>query len=225
MRRLVSALLPAALLVPTAAAQTDRYGDDAPPRPVIRAWMGVHAAFATDFGAVGFSGDYRFTIERLGGPSASVVLGGLALDRDANGNGGGSIGYGALLGGRSFEIGDGAFANASIGVGYGQGFNNDVCAVNFQSYDHYESSCNDARGIVVPARLEVHVTNSSGGASFGASVSGALVSPIGSMVGLGLHVNLGRNLRGDRHRGDRYRDDRRRDDDRYGDDERSRDDR
>ncbi len=197
MRRLVSALLPAALLLPTAAAQTDRYGSEAPSRPAIRAWMGAHAAFATDFGAVGAMGDYRFTIERLGGPSASVVLGALTLDADARGNGGGSIVYGALLGGRSFEIGDGAFANASIGVGYGQRSNNDNCV--YIMHDPYDGhgTCDDARGLVVPARLEVHVANSQR-VSFGASVSGALTSPLGSMVGVGLHLNLGRNLRGER---------------------------
>lgn len=156
--------------------------------------MGAHGAFLTDFSSVGAAGDYRFMIERLGGPSAGVVLGSVGRGEDEDGRGSGVAAYGALLGGKSFEIGEAAFANASIGIGYAQGTKND-CGVR----SPYESFCesDDARGIVVPARIEVHVAASQR-TSFGASFGGVLTSPLGSLVGIGLHVNLGRNLRGER---------------------------
>ncbi len=176
-----------ALALPTAAA-----AQPAPAAP-IRAWMGVHGAFLTDFGSAGAAGDYRFMIERLGGPSAGVMLGSVGKGSDERDTGSGAIGYAALLGGKSFELGDAAFVNASLGVGYGQG-TLDRCA---PSTPYFSCESDDARGLIVPARLEVHVASSSR-ASFGASVSAVLTSPIGSLVGVGLHANFGRNLRGDR---------------------------
>ena len=167
-----------------------------PSRAPIRAWMGIHGAFLTDFGSVGAGGDYRFAIERLGGPSAGVVLGSLGRIDDEDGTGSGTVGYGALTVGKSFEIGDAAFANASIGVGYAQGTTERCRTVTQNGYTYPSCESDDARGLVVPVRLEVHVTSSSGGSSFGASVGVVATGPLGALVGIGLHVNLGRNLRG-----------------------------
>ena len=181
-----------ALAVPTVA-----HAQSASSPAPIRAWMGLQGALLTNFSAIGGAGDYRFMIERLGGPSAGVALGTIGIGSDPDGDGAGAAGYGALLAGKSFEIGDAAFANASVGVGYGQGSTEECSTVNQGGYTFEQCNSEDARGLIVPVRLEVHVASSSR-MSFGASITGAAYSPIGSAIGIGLHLNLGRNLRGDR---------------------------
>lgn len=185
MRRLLLAAL-AALVAPAASAQ------EASASAPIRAWLGPSGGFHTNFDGIGANAAWRFTIERMDTPSLTVALGffGVGEGDRTKAPRGGNVGYGALLVGKSVPLGDVAFAHVSTGVGFAQGEKNGSCT-------SYTDCWRDARGAIVPVRLEIHVATSQR-VSIGASIESMAYSPVGSSVGLGLHANYGLNMRGRR---------------------------
>lgn len=174
MRRL--SLAPLALLLASSAAAQDT------PDP-IRAWYGGSTGLTTNFDGLGIATDGRVTLEKLGAASGTVLIG---LQGVASA---GAMLYGAVLGGASFDLADGVFANVSVGAGYGES------AGVSCDYDTYECTETGRRGLLVPIRAEVHVA-SSATRSFGVALGAMPISPIGGTVTLGVHYNFGRNLRG-----------------------------